>query len=59
MCYATSLDGVHWDRPNLGLYEVTGARENNVVIGDDHHDSIAYWESTLKDPTRSGSAAAL
>jgi hypothetical protein len=50
MCYATSQDGVHWDRPKLGLCEVMGTRENNVVIGDDHHDGMGHWESTLKDP---------
>ena len=50
MCYATSADGVRWDRPKLGLYEVMGTRENNVVVGDDHHDGMGHWESTLKDP---------
>jgi len=49
MCYATSADGVHWDRPQLGLYEVMGTRENNVVVGDDHHDGMGHWESTLQD----------
>src|ERR1700722_7899946 len=26
LCYATSCDGVHWDRPELGLHEVMGTR---------------------------------
>jgi hypothetical protein len=50
MLYATSRDGVHWDRPKLGLHEVMGTKENNVVVGDDHHDGMGHWESTLKDP---------
>jgi hypothetical protein len=50
LCYATSQDGVHWDRPELGLHEVMGTRQNNVVVGDDHHDGLGHWESTLKDP---------
>lgn len=50
LCYATSEDGVHWDRPELGLHEVMGTRKNNVVIGDDHHNGLGHWESTLKDP---------
>jgi hypothetical protein len=50
LCYATSADGVHWDRPALGLHEVMGTRQNNVVIGDDHHNGLGHWESTLKDP---------
>jgi hypothetical protein len=31
-CYAESRDGVHWERPNLNLYEVQGTRENNVIL---------------------------
>jgi len=50
LCYATSSDGVHWDRPALGLHEVLGTRENNVVVADDHHNGLGHWESTLKDP---------
>jgi hypothetical protein len=50
MLYATSQDGVHWDRPKLGLYEVMGTKENNVVVGDEHHEGMGHWESTLKDP---------
>ena len=29
VCYAESTDGVHWTKPNLGLFEVRGTRENN------------------------------
>lgn len=31
VCYAESRDGVRWEKPNLGLVEVDGTRENNVV----------------------------
>lgn len=31
-CYAESHDGLHWERPNLGLFEVNGTRENNVIL---------------------------
>lgn len=31
-CYAESSDGVHWERPELGLYEVEGTRRNNVIL---------------------------
>lgn len=30
-CYATSTDGVHWEIPNLGLYEWRGSRQNNIA----------------------------
>jgi hypothetical protein len=31
-CYAESRDGVTWTKPALGLFEVHGTRENNVVL---------------------------
>lgn len=31
-CYAESRDGVHWTKPDLGLFEVRGSRQNNVVL---------------------------
>lgn len=30
-CYAESRDGVNWTRPNLGLVEFEGSKENNIV----------------------------
>lgn len=33
ICYATSKDGIHWDKPALGLVEYKGSRQNNIVIG--------------------------
>ena len=31
-CYAESQDGIRWTKPKLGLFEVKGTRENNVVM---------------------------
>ncbi|MFP6738053.1 MAG: hypothetical protein VCD34_04855 [Planctomycetota bacterium] len=31
-CYAESADGAHWEKPELGIYEVNGTRKNNVVL---------------------------
>ena len=31
-CVAESKDGIHWTKPRLGVYEVCGTRENNVVL---------------------------
>ena len=31
-CYAESGDGIHWSKPNLGLFKVHGTRENNVIL---------------------------
>ncbi len=33
-CYAESVDGVHWRKPRLGLFEVLGHKINNVVLAD-------------------------
>ena len=29
--YAESLDGIHWVKPNLGLIEFDGSRNNNII----------------------------
>ena len=31
-CYAESDDGVNWRKPELGLFEVDGSTDNNVVL---------------------------
>jgi hypothetical protein len=31
-CIAESADGRHWSKPELGLFEVMGTRQNNVVL---------------------------
>jgi len=33
ICYATSQDGIRWQKPDLGLVEYRGSRKNNVVFG--------------------------
>lgn len=33
-CYATSEDGRKWVKPKLGLHEVGGSRNNNVILTD-------------------------
>lgn len=30
-CYAQSTDGVHFTRPDVGLYEFNGSKKNNIV----------------------------
>src|SRR5687768_1531801 len=31
-CYAESPDGVTWTKPDLGLFDVHGTRQNNVIL---------------------------
>jgi hypothetical protein len=33
ICYARSKDGMHWEKPDLGLAEFQGSRDNNIVLG--------------------------
>ena len=33
-CYATSADGIFWERPNLGLVEYEGSKDNNIVLSN-------------------------
>ncbi|MBR5520168.1 MAG: hypothetical protein IKU55_05575 [Clostridia bacterium] len=32
LCYAESTDGEHWVKPNLGICEYNGNKDNNIVI---------------------------
>ena len=34
VCYAESLDGIHWKKPELGLVEHEGSKKNNIIIGN-------------------------
>jgi len=34
-CYAESEDGINWVKPDLGLFEVTGTTQNNVILAHD------------------------
>lgn len=53
-CYAQSRDGIEWDRPNLGLHEVMGSRDNNVCLAN-----MPPWSSdfTVNLNTRPGAPA--
>ncbi len=31
-CIAQSKDGVHWTKPELGIFEVRGSKKNNVIL---------------------------
>lgn len=35
LCYAESEDGIHWRKPNLGLYEFRGSKNNNIIMTED------------------------
>ncbi|GAA5221868.1 glycoside hydrolase family protein [Membranihabitans marinus] len=31
-CIAISTDGIHWTKPELGLFDIDGSKENNVIL---------------------------
>jgi hypothetical protein len=40
LCYARSKDGVHWEKPSLGVYSYHGSTKNNVLGSGTHGVSI-------------------
>jgi hypothetical protein len=59
-CYAESEDGIHWTKPNLGLFEWQGAtdpapsKDNNILfqdIGEGSYRSRVHGSGIFKDPT--------
>jgi len=51
--YAESPDGVHWTKPSLGLYEVAGNRDNNIILTNERKDFAVHNFSPFID-TRPG-----
>ncbi len=52
-CCAESTDGVQWTRPSLGLFEVGGTKENNVVLaraGDACHNFSPFLDTKPETP---------
>ncbi|MDB6003224.1 MAG: hypothetical protein JWR15_211 [Prosthecobacter sp.] len=33
-CYAESADGIRWEKPKLGLHELNGSKDNNVMLAN-------------------------
>jgi len=39
VCYAESRDGLHWEKPDLGLCEYEGSTHNNIILDAKAHGS--------------------
>ncbi len=39
-CYAESEDGIIWRKPNLGLVEFQGSRDNNIIWDSTHNFAV-------------------
>ena len=49
-CMAESQDGITWHRPDLGLFELSGNRRNNVVLTEDVGGAGAHNFCPYLDP---------
>ena len=47
LAYATSLDGIHWQRPELGLVEINGPKKNNYILPE----KCMYGATLIDDPS--------
>jgi hypothetical protein len=58
LCLAESDDGLHWSRPELGLYEFQDSRKNNIIApfvhGAPHYDPACPLAPYLMIGTLSG-----
>ncbi len=50
MCYAVSTDGINWEKPELGLVEFNGTRNNNLVQFDSEHSANMGSILVVHDP---------
>lgn len=52
ICYAESKDGITWARPNLGLFDFQGSKDNNIVLpnikGTECHDFSPFIDKNPK-----------
>ncbi len=53
LLYAYSTDGIHWEKPGLGLVDEDGYN-TNICLGDDQHS--IYCCSVIADPLEEDSA---
>ncbi len=50
-CYAESKDGIHWTRPNVGLFEWEGSKKNNIVwLTPGTHNFTAFRDDNPTTP---------
>ena len=46
LCYAVSRDGIHWEKPELGMVEFGGNKKNNIVM---RRPRGSFFGAVLKD----------
>ena len=51
LCYAFSTDGIHWEKPELGLIEFNGSKQNNIAMRRVNGAGV-FKDAREIDPTR-------
>lgn len=55
-CYAESTDGIHWDKPVLGIESFDGSKENNILFqklgGRNVHGGTVFKDPNAQDKER-------
>lgn len=51
ICYATSEDGITWEKPSLGVVDFNGSKDNNIVWRGPHGAGVTK-DLREKDPAR-------
>jgi len=50
IAYAESDDGIHWEKPNLGLIEFDGSRDNNLVWNGPGNNMAPFRDDNPQAP---------
>lgn len=50
ICYATSKDGIRWEKPSLGRVEFEGSRDNNLLLRANSEYGEPHGAGIAKDP---------
>ena len=48
-CYAESQDGIHWVKPELGLFEFNGSKRNNIIWAGSNLDNFTPFKDSKPD----------
>ena len=43
VCYAESADGIHWEKPNLGIRAYKGSFDTNIIMGE--NDASGFFDN--------------
>ena len=52
LCFASSVDRIHWDKPGLQIFEYRGTKYNNIVMRHSVLASGVFDDHRESDPTK-------